>query len=167
VEILRPLDGDRGNTYDGRNPALSITVHETANEGAGADAAAHARLQAGGNVRTASWHWSVDCIRAIQSYGHRVQCWHAGDGDDPDGGNLTSVAVEICVNADGDYRQARANAAALVGALMRLLDVPAERVYQHEHWSGKDCPERLRSSCDGASWAAFVAEAEASKEVTL
>ncbi len=37
-----------------------VTIHNTASEGRGANAAAHANLQYNGNSRTASWHYTVD-----------------------------------------------------------------------------------------------------------
>ena len=46
-------------TYGGTNPCTYIVVHETANTGKGANADAHGRLQANGNSRTASWHYTV------------------------------------------------------------------------------------------------------------
>ena len=43
---------------------LYITIHTTDNTSKGADALSHAKLQYTGNVRSASWHYTVDnhCI---------------------------------------------------------------------------------------------------------
>lgn len=134
------------------NPCNYITIHETANTSRGADAAAHANLQARGNARNASWQWQVDDKAAIQSYPDEAKCWHAGDGTGP--GNMQSIGIEICVNRDGNYAKALINAAILVRDLMVKHDIPLSRVVQHHHWSGKNCPTNLRR---GNEWEAFKA----------
>lgn len=142
------------HTFDGTNPCTYITIHETANTSAGADAQAHANLQSRGNVRTASWQWTVDDHEAIQSYLDTARCWHAGDGRG--NGNMSSIGIEICVNSDGDYHQALLNAAELVRTLMQAHAIPLSRVVQHNHWSGKNCPTKLRRG-DDLTWAQFLA----------
>lgn len=141
------------NTTPGRNAMTHITVHETANTARGATAAAHAKLQSSGNARKASWHWQVDDHEAVQSFSDEVICWHAGTTV----GNLASIGVEICVNDGGDYQQAVANAAELVRTLMTAHNIPVARVVQHHHWSGKNCPARLRAGTHGITWPGFVA----------
>ncbi|QUC01108.1 N-acetylmuramoyl-L-alanine amidase [Cellulosimicrobium cellulans] len=147
------LVASRSKTNKGTNARRYITVHETANTKRGADAAAHANLQSSGNVRQASWHWSVDDTEAVQSFPHTVRCWHGGT----DTANNESLAVEICVNADGDFQAAVRNAAALVRRLMAQEGIPLSRVVQHEHWTGKGCPAFLRSGSRGITWMAFLA----------
>lgn len=46
-------------TSRGTNARNYIIVHETANSNRGANAGAHGRLQANGNSRDASWHYTV------------------------------------------------------------------------------------------------------------
>ena len=149
---IRRLISSSGKWYPGKNPATTVTVHETDNYKVGADADAHARAQLKNEEelpRQASWHWTVDDHEAVQSHPYDRRCWHAGDGDDPEGGNFTSVAVEICVNEDGDYDLALRNAAILIATeILPDPDVTAETVedvVQHNHWSGKNCPRWLRS----------------------
>jgi hypothetical protein len=146
------VTGDARLILPGVNPVEWITIHETGNTSAGADAAAHATLQSRGNSRTASWHYTVDDHEAVQSYDDRARCMHAGDGATGTG-NTRSIGIEICVNADGDYAQAVRNAAALVKILMARHGIPADRVVQHNHWSGKNCPSRMRST--PGAWEAF------------
>lgn len=136
---------------DGVNARTHITVHETANTRRGANAAAHARLQANGNSRDASWHWTVDDHEAVRSYPHTAICWHAGNRK----GSAVSIAVEICVNSDGNRAQAIRNAAALVAKIRRDEHIPAANVVQHHHWSGKNCPTGLRSGVP-MNWASFL-----------
>ena len=46
-------------TYGGKNPVKYIMIHQTANTSKGANAYMHAKLQANGNSRQASWHYQV------------------------------------------------------------------------------------------------------------
>lgn len=145
----------RTRTSPGTNPRRYITVHETANTSRGAGAQAHANLQSRGNARVASWHIQVDDTEAIRSYPDTVRCWHAGDGGGH--GNMSSIGIEICVNSDGDFTKAKANAAAVIRDLRAKYDIPRSRVVQHNYWSGKNCPTNLRRS---GQWAAFVASTD-------
>lgn len=149
-------------TSGNNNPQNYITVHQTGNTRAGANAEMHARLQSGGNSRSASWHYQVDDKEAIQSFEHSAQCWAAGDGAGP--GNRQSVHVEICINSDGDYVQAVRNGAALVKALMNQLSLPISRVNQHWDWSGKNCPQQIRAGQAGIGWSDFLGLVEGSGE---
>ena len=145
----------RARTYGDGNPARFITVHETANRNRGANAAAHANLQSRGNVRNASWHVQVDDTEAVRSYPDTVRCWHAGDGR----GNRESLAIEICVNVDGDYDAALRNAAEVIRAWRARHGIPRANVVQHNHWSGKNCPTILRGR-GAAAWDRFVASTD-------
>jgi hypothetical protein len=131
-----------------------ITIHETDNTAPRANAEAHARLQESGNDRTASWHLTVDDQYAIQSIPFDEVAWHAGDGRGP--GNMTSIALEICVNSDGDYKKAVANAAEVTRQLMQQFNIPVSNVVQHNHWSGKNCPYIMRSGKAGVTWNDFL-----------
>jgi len=130
-----------------------ITVHETDNERATANADAHGRLQAGGNSRSASWHYTVDEKEAVQSFNHNVKCWAGGDG--LGNGNSNSIHIEICVNSDGNYKKAVQNAAELVKKIMKDENIPLANVVQHNHWSGKNCPSKMRSGKCGYTWNQF------------
>src|SRR5690625_2376999 len=123
-------------TYGGTNGKKFITIHETDNTRKGADADAHSRLQASGNSRNASWQWQVDDKEAVQSFEHTTQCWAAGDGRGD--GNLNSIHIEICVNSDGDFKKAVANAVELTKIIMKDENISANNVVQHNYWSGKN-----------------------------
>ena len=146
-------------TYGGRNPIEYIVIHETANARRGADANAHGRLQASGNSRQASWHYTVDDKEAVQSFDDRAQCWHAGNRRY----NERSIGIEICINSDGNYRKAVENAAALTAHLMKRYGIPLERVIQHNAASGKDCPRIMRAGSKGVTWGDFRTMVSGSK----
>src|SRR5690625_4380006 len=153
LKIKKQLVSNLRYTYGHGNKKRYITIHETANTSRGANAQAHANLQSRGF--SSSFHWQVDDKQAIQSYPHSVRCWHAGDGRG--GGNMESIAIEICVNSDGDFRKAVENAAKLTRKIMKDEGISIMNVVQHNRWSGKNCPRNLRSGSKGILWSDFLA----------
>ena len=128
-----------------------ITVHETDNTRAGADAENHAEYLANNEKaeqRPVSWHFTVDDTKIIQHLPTNEMGYHAGSS----AGNQQSIGVEICVNSDGDFEQAVQNAAWLVKKLMNDHNIPISRVVPHRHWTGKNCPRNLLPR-----WQEFIA----------
>lgn len=132
-----------------------VTVHETGNPRPKADAEAHrAFTHAGGGAENVSFHFVVDDHEVVQLLPLTENGWHAGDG--PNGpGNRTSIAIETCVNQDGDWERTKANLTKLLAALCRSYGWGTDRIVQHHRWSGKDCPSRLRAE---GSWDRVLAE---------
>jgi N-acetylmuramoyl-L-alanine amidase len=132
-----------------------ITVHETANPNPGANAAMHDRfVHDGGGADHVSFHATQDDRENIQILSWYEAAYHAADGGGP--GNYDSIAIETCINSDGNWEQTKRNLAELIKRLMREFGIPATKVVQHNHWSGKDCPRRLRSN-GGKEWAELMA----------
>lgn len=158
VTIRKQLISDTSMKFGRSNPKRYLTIHETANTGRGANAAAHANLQSR-MWDWATWHWTVDDREAVQSYTHDFQLWHAGDGTG--NGNMQSIAIEACVNSDGNMTKMRQNLVELAGKIVADENIPKSRIVQHNYWSGKNCPAIIRR--DG-SWSNLVnriwAEAE-------
>lgn len=123
----------------------SGTWHETANYATGADAATHERWLLNGAPGAADAqvcvHFFVDDHEAVQMLPLNEVAWHAGDGVNGPG-NTSSISVECCVNSDGDLAKAQNNMTELFG-LLRSNGIIGD-VFQHNHWSGKDCPHLLR-----------------------
>ena len=144
------------NRPGGSNPCKYITIHETGNAAKGADAAAHAAYldSDAGERDLVSWHYTVDDHAIVQNLPDAETAYHAGDGKSGPG-NATSIGVEICVNAGGDFEAAKANAAALVRLLMEEHGIHIDHVVQHHHWNGKDCPKTIRAT--PGAWEAFLA----------
>lgn len=153
---LASEDVIKAKTYGRGNPVNGLTFHETANPRRGANADMHARLQAGGNVRNASWHVQGDDTEVVRSFESDVRCWHAGDGDKADGGNMTFEAYEMCVNEDGDYDAALALAIEWFRQRRAETGLGRDAVKQHFDHSQKDCPRILRGLGPDA-WQRFVA----------
>lgn len=117
--------------------ATFITVHNTANASAGADALMHARYLRSDDAksRRVSWHFTVDDVRVVQHLPTRETGWHAG----PDG-NLASIGVEVCENEGIDEAAAVDRAALLVALLCKDGPINVEHVRTHQSWTGKNCP---------------------------
>lgn len=136
-----------------------ITIHETANPNVGATDEMHRKylLTQEAIDRQVLWHATVDSDSVSQHLPWDEVGWHAGDGYwGP--GNQTSIGVELCVNADGDFEATKRRAAVLVAFLVRsvpsLLPFP-ECAVQHNKWSGKNCPAQIRATPGG--WEDFLA----------
>ena len=150
------IPAGRRNRPGGRNPDTYITIHETGNSSAGADAAAHGKYLASttGEASLTSWHYTVDDHAIVQHLPDNETAYHAGDGATGPG-NTQSIGIEICVNSDGDFEKAKANAAALVRLLMAEHGIPLANVVQHNHWNGKNCPATIRAT--PGAWEEFLA----------
>jgi hypothetical protein len=129
-----------------------ITWHETANTSAGAGARMHADWlhngASGGADKQVSFHFVVDDREAFQLLPLDEVAWHAGDGYNGPG-NRSSIAIECCVNKDGNLRRAQDNMARLIALLTSSFGMPVSSVVQHNKWSGKNCPTLLRSEPGG------------------
>lgn len=135
------------NTYVGRNHQKYIVVHETDNWDVGANAQRHAYSQAAGHLDTSvHYYCGSDGIyqAAVHSNGtYSVGREYGGNHSIKDANNHNTINIEICVNPDGDYEKARANAIELVKHLIKTTGIPAERVIRHYDAKGKYCPRRM------------------------
>lgn len=152
VKIKKQLVSDTPFKSGRRNTKRLITWHLTGNTGRGANAQAHANLQSRGNSRKANWHWQVDDKVAIQSFTHDFQLWHAGDGG-YGSGTLESIAIEGCVNSDGDYNKMIQNMIELTVHIMKEENIKTvSNVVTHNWWSGKWCPAQILDGLYGKTY---------------
>ncbi len=131
--------------------AAFITIHQTGNASPGADARSHARWLA--REAPHSWHATIDDREVWQSLDWGEQGWHAGDGGSGPG-NTTSIGLEIRMHQGIDEAAADRNAAWLT-ARLRRDGHGAKGIVQHHHWSGKNCPARIRA--EPGRWERFLA----------
>lgn len=137
-----------------------ITIHNTANTNKGAGAVSHGKYLSGAGAKQAvSYHYAVDDSCIVRIIPDTENAWHAGDGAKGTG-NRQSIAIEICENPESDLRRATDNAAELTARLMRSWKIPLAHVVQHNYWSGKDCPNRIRRG-EPYSWETFLAKVQA------
>lgn len=133
---------------------IGVTIHNTDNSGAGADAKAHANLLKNSwKNKQQSWHFAVDENGAYQSIPTDEIAWHAGDGGSGKG-NTQTIAIEICMNSDGDLEKATDNAAQLAAQQLKEKGLSADKLYQHHDWSGKNCPSQIRAG-KPYNWSTF------------
>ena len=137
-----------------------IVVHDTGNQGAGTDVAMTVNyLHNIQNSESKSWHYTVDEDNCVRTVPDNEVAWHAGDGtrrygttyhndtynaDCIGGGNMSGIAIESCVNSDGDYAMTERNLAKLVAQLVLQNNLTIDRIKQHNDFSGKNCPAVLR-----------------------
>ncbi len=155
IEMLAPL-GYNCRSGLSRTGFRGITVHNTSNWNKGANAIAHANLLRGSwKSNYTSWHYVIDDTRAVRCIPENEVAWCAGDGRGD--GNMKTINIEICDNSDGNILQATENAAELCAQILQRYGVSnaSAYLYQHNHWTGKDCPYDIRrgNPCD---WNTFV-----------
>lgn len=112
------------------------------------------------NTEYISWHFTVGTDGIYQSLPLDEVGYHAGDGsreygtiwysstynksDCIGGGNRNSVGIESCINHGADYNDTMRILAKLVAELLLHYNLSVDRVKQHWHFSGKDCPGVIR-----------------------
>lgn len=148
------LPAGAANRPGGSWPKSSVTIHETANAAAGANAAAHAVYMKGPDARRrrVSWHYTVDSAEAVKHLPLTERSWHTSNR----AANGGSISIELCVNKDGDFRATVDRAALLTAILLYEYgwEPGTARIKQHHSWTGKDCPALLRR--DGRGWSGFL-----------
>lgn len=135
---------------------MGITVHNTSNWSNGANAIAHANLLRGSwKDKYVSWHYVVDKDSAVRCIPENETAWCAGDGNG--NGNRKTINIEICDNADGDITKATDNAVELCAMILKAhgINSASDHLFQHNHWTGKDCPYDIRRG-NPYDWNTFV-----------
>lgn len=144
-----------------------IVIHTTGNPRSGADAEAHFQYWNSAKVEQSA-DFVVDDKEALQINDYnKYYTWHCGDGKGKYGiTNANSVGIEICINSDGDYSKAVENTIKLTRDLMKMLNIPAERVVRHYDASRKKCPAEM-SANGWADWKEFKSRLIESEVLTV
>jgi N-acetylmuramoyl-L-alanine amidase len=148
------------NCFGRMNKKKFLVIHQTGNVARGANAQMHATYQINNtkykDPREASWHYTVDDKEAIQSFTHDVSCYHASDGSGD--GNMHSIAIEGCINADGNYVKSVDNMARLAAKILKDEKISIMNMKQHYDFARdkKNCPAQIRDGKDGIDWNKFV-----------
>ena len=116
-----------------------LTIHNTANDQAGADAMANRNYFQNNPQVKANAHWVVDDQQAVLCIPENELAWHTGRKE----GNETSIGLEVCENRDADPEAIYANAVALAADILHRHGWGPERMRTHKSWSGKNCPRKL------------------------
>ena len=153
----------KGVTRRGRplKSFAGVTIHNTGNHDAGADADANARyLYNNASSNIAGFHYVVDKDEIICTIPENEIVEHSGTR----AGNDTTVSIEICDNRDGNILAATENAAQLAADILKRhgknQSVWKTNLFQHNDWSGKNCPEDIRAG-NPYGWDTFVSKVNA------
>ena len=144
-----------------------VVLHWTANEKDGAGADVHQRYFANGapsskgNLYT-SVHYLIDSAKCIQIVPDTEPAHHVGDvprtnalpirqaviqvGKNTNANYCGLIGLEMCVNGGIQHPRfpvMRGNAVFMAAYLLRLHDLPTERLIRHNDVTGKDCPKFL------------------------
>lgn len=131
-----------------------IVIHETDNFSSSATSLNHALyLVDNSDQRVNGWHYTVDDSEIYHSIPDDEVAWHAGDQRKENGGNMTGIGIELCVNEGSDFEQTLINGAKLTATLCKAYNLTIQDVKQHYDFSGKDCPAQIRK--DGR-WDEFL-----------
>ena len=124
-----------------------IVIHNTANrtsaEGTAYNNTQYFKNRFVSGAPEASAHYFIDdgdtvwqCVRDTDT------AWHVGEAASRNGCyNTNSIGIEVCETADGWFTDKEVDTLReLVGSLMQLYGIPAERVCRHHDVTGKNCP---------------------------
>lgn len=128
-----------------------ITIHNTDDiSGVTDDGEQYTRATYNENMGSARVHFYVDDTCAWQNLkagtnmtpndpaGSAEVGWHAGDGSVHDGGNMTSLSIEIIMDRDGkNNNAARENGAHLAAWLLWKYGLNISRLVTHTYWVNK------------------------------
>ncbi len=140
----RKLTGNTGKV-------CSVTIHNTADlKNVNDDAEQYTRATYNENMGSARVHFYVDDLGAWQNLKAGTGLsendpersaevsWHAGDGSVSDGGNMTSISIEIIMNETDDHdRKAYDNGARIAAWLIYHHGLDIDDLVTHTYWVNK------------------------------
>ena len=128
----------------------SVTIHNTGLGGTSDDAELYTRATwPNENMLDARVHYFVDKNGAWQNLkagtglcvndpeGSAEVAWHAGDGSIADGGNMTSLSLEIIMGEGDRGGKAYDNGARIAAWLLWKHNLPIEALVTHTYWCNK------------------------------
>lgn len=151
----------------------TVTIHNTDDiANVTDDGEQYTRATYNENMKSARVHFYVDDICAWQNLkagtgmakndpnGSAEIGWHAGDSSVSDGGNMTSLSIEIIMNDTATHdRKARDNGARLAAWLLWKHGLPIDRLVTHTYWVNKlagrqfrDVDEQCTNLVSGKKW---------------
>lgn len=127
-----------------------VTIHNTADlAGVYDDAEQYTRATYNENMLSTRVHYYVDDLGAWQNLkagtgekndpiGSAEVGWHAGDGSTADGGNMTSLALEIIMGSTAaEDAKAKDNGARLAAWLLWKHGLTVDKLVSHTYWVNK------------------------------
>lgn len=128
-----------------------VTIHNTDDlDNVNDDAEQYTRATYNENMGSARVHFYVDDLGAWQNLkagtglcpsdpaGEAEVGWHAGDGSTADGGNMTSIGMEIIMNDNAAHdAKAKDNGAKIAAWLLWKHGLTVDKLVTHTYWVNK------------------------------
>lgn len=152
---------------------LYVTIHNTDDiVGVNDDAEQYTRATYNENMGSARIHFYVDDLGAWQNLkagtglcsadpvGSAEVSWHAGDGSVADGGNMTSISMEIIMNDTAAHdEKAKDNGAKIAAWLLNKHGLSVDKLVTHTYWVNKsvgnnfdDVDKQCTNLVSGKKW---------------
>ena len=157
----------------GTGRAKSVTIHNT-NDLANVydDGEQYTRATFNQNMNSSRVHFFVDDTGGWQNLkagtgmvpsdpvGAAEVSWHSGDGSVVDGGNMTSLSIEVIMNESAEHDKiARDNGARLAAWLLWKNGLTIDKLVTHTYWVNKsvgkkfaDVDEQCCNPISGKKW---------------
>lgn len=157
----------------GTGKAKSVTIHNTNDlDNIHDDAAQYTRATYNENMNSARVHFYVDDTGAWQNLragtglfaadpvGAAEVSWHSGDGSTVDGGNMTSISIEIIMDENADHdAKAKDNGARMAAWLLWKNGLTIDNLLTHTYWVNKaagkkftDVDRQCTNPISGRKW---------------
>ncbi len=152
-KVERKLLPDKlaGKSYKKNNMKVEwIVIHNTGGANTVSSPYNHFAQGAGG-ANTAT-QYAVDDTTILQMLEDNWSCSHCGPvrkgnyGADRGASNSNSIGIEVCDGPKCDKNKAVELTIELARYLCKKHSVPVDNVIQHNHVSGKDCPQWIRAN---------------------
>ncbi|MGI6710134.1 MAG: Ig-like domain-containing protein [Bacilli bacterium] len=147
-----------GRYHQAMSSVWYVVIHHTGNNNVGAGARNTASYCSTADV---SIHYCVDANSVYSVVKESSVAWHAGDGTRAagstyynttygvtciTGGNMNGIGIEMCQHEDNDLYMTWHRTAKLTADILMRYSLATDRVKQHNHFMGKNCPQELRES---------------------
>lgn len=134
-----------------------VTIHNTDDlDNVHDDGEQYTRATYNENMNSTRVHFYVDDVGAWQNLkagagifpsdpvGSAEVSWHSGDGNTPDGGNLTSLSIEIIMNDNADHdAKAKDNGARVAAWLLWKHGLTVDSLVTHTYWVNKSAGKKF------------------------
>lgn len=135
----------------GTGKVQGVTIHNTADlDNVHDDGEQYTRATYNENMGSVRVHYYVDDTGAWQNLkagtglcandpaGSAEVSWHAGDGSTPDGGNMTTVSMEVIMGDTAAHdEKAKDNAARMAAWLLWKHGLTIDKLVSHTYWVNK------------------------------
>jgi len=141
----------------GTGRVQSVTIHNTEDlNNVHDDGEQYTRATYNENMGSVRVHFYIDDVCAWQNLkagtglfpndpvNSAEVSWHAGDGSTTDGGNMTSISIEVIMNDNAEHdEKAKDNSARLAAWLLWKHGLTIDHLVTHTYWVNKSAGKRF------------------------